>query len=429
VRLLATAVLFVNKLTRRHWLVRLSNLGIRASTLVTKFLLVFVLAKLLQPAEFGLYGLIFASISFLVYLLGCDFYKYANRELIVASQPDRSGMLRDQAVFYGLSYLVGLPLGLLLFFYEILPWSIFLWFVLLLILEHLGREVSRILTCLSQQLPAALTLFLRAGAWVLVLMPMMWFMPALRQLEWVFAAWAAGLLISIVYGCLKIKPSIAWHRRAPINWQWLSTGFKKSLPFAVGTLALTGIPTFDRYLLEVFSSRETLAAYVLFAGIANVMRAFLDSSVFVFTYPALITAARDRQIAAFAHGMRVMTLEAVLVMLVVTGLAIMLAKPLLQWIGHATYLQHLNLLFWALGAISLYALGLIAHYGLYALRCDRTIVVSQLAGFAVFFATALALREWLGHIAIPLAVCIGYGVIVLWKWTVFMRSFRVFCAS
>ena len=54
-------------------LARLFNMALRGLTLASKFLLIFFLARFLEPAELGLYGLVVATIGYALYLLGLDF--------------------------------------------------------------------------------------------------------------------------------------------------------------------------------------------------------------------------------------------------------------------------------------------------------------------------------------------------------------------
>ena len=83
-----------------HSLARLTNIALRGMTLGSKFVLIFVLAKLLEPAEVGLYGLFTVSSGYVLMALGFDFYTYATRELINTDRSQWLSLLRDQSVFY-----------------------------------------------------------------------------------------------------------------------------------------------------------------------------------------------------------------------------------------------------------------------------------------------------------------------------------------
>lgn len=76
---------------------RLINIALRGMTLGSKFLLIFFLARFLEPAELGLYGLLVATIGYALYLLGLDFYTYSTREILKRERNEWGGLLKNQA--------------------------------------------------------------------------------------------------------------------------------------------------------------------------------------------------------------------------------------------------------------------------------------------------------------------------------------------
>ena len=102
-------------------LIRLLNIGMRGATLLLKFVLLFSLARLLEPSQVGLYGLFAAVALFLAGVAGLGYSMYATREIAAADVDRRTAIIRDQAVFCVLAYVLVLPLSLLLFFSETLP--------------------------------------------------------------------------------------------------------------------------------------------------------------------------------------------------------------------------------------------------------------------------------------------------------------------
>lgn len=70
---------------------QLTNIAIRGSTLASKFLLIFFLARFLEPSELGVYGLFAATIGYSLYLLGFDFYTYTTRELLKCDRSQWGG--------------------------------------------------------------------------------------------------------------------------------------------------------------------------------------------------------------------------------------------------------------------------------------------------------------------------------------------------
>ncbi|CAN5355644.1 N/A [soil metagenome] len=400
---------------------RAANVCLRGIALSARFVLIFSLARFLEPAEVGLYGLVFVTITYVQYALGMDFCIWANRELIAADRERWTALLRDQGVFYLLTYAVVLPLAILLFAFDVLPWKVAGWFFVLLVLEHVAHELSRILIATSQPVLATTMLFLRAGVWVLVLVPLMWIEPAARSLNYVFFGWTLGALLACLLGAGRLAAAGSWDLRRAVDWRWLWSGLRVAAPLLVATLCLKGLTTFDRYWIESIAGLEVLGAYVLFVGIANAIKAFLDAGIFVFSYPSLIRAAHAADEPAFRGGMRRLAWQTGAASVVLLGASLVLIQPLLSWVDRPIYGEHVVLLYWSLAAVALYAAGAVFHYGIYAHRMDYVIVLSHAASLIVFVLSAAALVPLLGVVAVPVALCFAYGLILIWKLSTYLR--------
>lgn len=400
---------------------RAVNVCLRAATLGCKFLLIFVLARLLEPAEVGLYGLIVATIGYALYLLGFDFYTFTTREILRLPASAWGGLLKDQAALTLILYGIFLPLLCLVFSQGLLPWRIAGWFFVLLVLEHLTQEAGRLLIALSAQLAASLVLFLRAGAWALAVAALMWTDRDLRQLEVVFAAWTLGGLAALLVGLGRLRgmPIGGWQRR--VDWGWIVRGLKVAVPLLLATLSLRGLFTLDRYWQESLAGLDALGAYVLYMGIANALIAFLDAGVFAYLYPALIRAFNQADTAQFRQGTRRLMKQTLLLSLIFCATALILVGPLLGWLDKPVYFEQQALFPWILAAIFLYALGMVPHYALYAQGHDSPLIWSHFGGLLCFIlATWLSSAAW-PQIAVPLGLCAGFLSILVWKTMAYFR--------
>src|SRR5690606_27760460 len=99
----------------------------------------------------GLYGLLAATIAYALYPIGLDFYAYSTREILRVDRGQWGGMLRNHGALALVLYSVVLPLLLLVFAMGFLPWTLAPWFYILLILEHLNQELSRLLVAVTKQ--------------------------------------------------------------------------------------------------------------------------------------------------------------------------------------------------------------------------------------------------------------------------------------
>jgi O-antigen/teichoic acid export membrane protein len=402
-------------------LARLVNIALRGMTLGSKFLLIFFLARFLTPAELGLYGLLAATIGYALYLLGLDFYTYTTRELLKRPREQWGGLLKDQGALIVVLYAIFLPLLLLIFAMDLLPWHFAGWFIALLALEHLNQELMRLLVAISEQLMASTALFLRSGAWAVVIVVLMFLEPATRNIEAVFAAWTIGGLSACLLACVKLSQLRMGGWRKRIDWAWIQAGIKVALPFLVATLAIRGVYTLDRYWLEALSGLEVLGAYVLFIGIANAMMSFLDAGVFAFSYPGLIRAFQQNRPAEFRQELKRLITLTVVLSGAFSIAAWLLIDPLLSWLDKPLYIEQKDLFPWVLLATFLYALGMIPHYALYAQSRDKPIIYSHIVSLVVFIvATWLVSLHW-SNLAVPIGLCIAFFSILVWKSYAYFR--------
>jgi len=394
---------------------RLVNIILRGMTLASKFLLIFFLARFLEPIELGLFGLLTATISYALYLLGFDFYTFTTREILKCERSEWGGLLKDQGALSLVLYAIFLPLLSLVFIKGLLPWHVAGWFFALLVLEHLTQELGRLLIAISEQLLASVVLFLRSGIWAVAITALMFARPESRSLDFVLGAWTAGGVMALLLGVYRLNRLgiEGWHKA--IDWCWIWKGLKVAIPLLVATLAIRGVFTLDRYWFGSLAGLDVLGAYVLYIGICNALMSFLDAGVFAFIYPGLISAFTKEDSAAFRQGLRKMLIQTLILTVSFALIATVLIEPLLSWLNKPLYLEHQDLFPWILLATLLYAVGMVPHFALYAQGQDRPIIHSHIASLICFIpVTWLASTHW-PYLAVPLGLCAAFALILLWK--------------
>jgi O-antigen/teichoic acid export membrane protein len=394
---------------------RLINIALRGMTLASKFLLIFFLARFLEPAELGVYGLLTATISYALYLLGFDFYTFTTREILKCSRNEWGGLLKDQGALSLVLYAIFLPLLSLVFIKGLLPWHVAGWFFVLLVLEHLTQELGRLLIAISEQLLASAVLFLRSGIWAVAVTALMFVTPEARSLDVIMGAWTAGGILALLLGVYRLNRLGIAGWRKEIDWNWIWKGLKVAIPLLLATLAIRGVFTLDKYWFGSLAGLDVLGAYVLYIGICNALMSFLDAGVFAFIYPGLISAYNKQDSAAFRHGLRKMLIQTLVLTAAFSLIAIVLIDPLLNWLDQPLYLEHKNLFQWLLLATLLYAVGMVPHFALYAQGQDRPIIHSHIASLICFIPTTwLASIHW-PDLAVPLGMCTAFALILIWK--------------
>lgn len=400
---------------------KIVNIGIRGATLVCRFLFVFFLAKLLNPSEVGLYGLVTASVGYALFFVGLDFYTFTTRELASCSRSEWGGLLKNQALLSGMLYLIVLPIATGVFVFDLLPWTLAPWFILLIVCEHICQECMRLFVAAQEQLAASFVLFLRQGTWALAIVAVMYYAEEYRNLESVFTAWLVACIGAIGFSGWKLKRMCLGGWGSTIDLAWIIRGVKVALPLLVATLALRGVFTVDRYWLQSLAGLEIVGVYVLFVGVANTLMAFLDAGVFSFAYPSMIRAWKEQDLKAFRYKLKEMTVLTVLFSAAFALISILLLPFLLDWLGKAVYLDYYYLYYWLLAAVILNALGMIPHYAIYAQNRDRPIVQSHIGALAVFVPTTALMAMWSPVLAVPAGLCVSQLFILLWKLLSFSK--------
>lgn len=400
---------------------RLLNIGLRFGTLGIRFLFIFFLARYLDAAAVGYYGLFTATVGYCLFFVGLDYYVFVTREILRVSNDQRGLMLKGQIALSGLLYLLLFPLAFLILRHLGWPGHLIWWFFPIVLLEHFNQEVYRLLVALSEQITASLTLFLRQGSWAIAAIALMNLDVGSRNLDMLMALWTCAGIAAATLGIWKIRRLGLGGWAGKVDWGWIRKGIGISAAFLVATLALRGMQTIDRYWLEALGGIELVGAYVLFLGVASTMMTFLDAGVFSFTYPALI---RHRH--AGEHDMARARVRQMLVYTLLSctafGLISWLLLPLLlDWVGNPVYKQALYLYPWVLLAMVLNALSMVPHYALYAQGHDKPIIYSHVAALPTFALSTWAISQIQPILAVPAGLLMAFLLILIWKTLAYWR--------
>jgi len=401
--------------------VRAINIVLRALTLASRFLLIFFLARFLEPAQLGLYGLVTATIGYSLYLLGFDFYTFTTREVLKRERQEWGGLLKDQGALSLVLYAIFIPLLSMIFIQGLLPWSLAGWFFALLVLEHLNQELSRLLIAISEQLLASVMLFLRQGTWAIGVTALMAVEPTTRSLDYILGGWTVAGLVAVLAGAYRLTQLRigGWNKK--VDWRWIASGLKVSIPLLVATLALRGVFTLDRYWLQSLGGLEIVGAYVLFMGISGTLMTFLDAGVFAFSYPGLISAHHKQQPVLFCKNLRLLLIHTVILSVAFSIVSLFLLSFLLSWLNNPLYTTQQYLYPWVLITMVLYALGMVPHYALYAQGIDRPIIHSHVASLIVFLIATWGFSQYWPLLAVPLGLCAAFLLILVWKAWAFIK--------
>ncbi|MEA1989468.1 MAG: hypothetical protein U9N57_09735 [Pseudomonadota bacterium] len=394
---------------RKELFTRLLNVGLRGLSMGSRLFLIFALAKILAPEEVGLFGLMLATVSFSVLVIGADYYTYAQRELLARPPEQWSFVIQHQIKAQFILYGMLLPVQILIFVFDLMDWQYAVWFFVLLIFEHIAQEMNRLLVAMHKQLLASLVLFVRQGSWVIVVIPLMYVLPEYQNLESLYIAWLTGCLSAIMLGAVVIKRSLPSWQRVKTDYNWLKKGFKVGGVFLLATICFKGILTFDRYAVEAFSSTEVLGVYVFYISMVIGAYSFLDPAVFSFLYPRMLQSYQMQDKQAYQTSFKELIVSTIAISIVLAWGIWMIMPYIISWIDKPIYSNHLDALTILISAGFIYALGYIPHYALYAMKGDKWIVSAHISALMVFFASLMLIKLASGIQSVAMALLLAFS--------------------
>ena len=386
----------------------------------SRFLLIIGIAKLLEPSEVGIFGLILASVSLSVLIIGADFYVYSVRELLARPKDKWFFVIQHQLIAQVILYLFLLPLQLIFFFAGWLEWEYIFWFFCLLIVEHLSQEVNRLLVAMEKQILASFIMFVRQGLWVWVVLPIMYFFPSLQNLNNLFLAWLVGSLTAFIFGGLCVTKQLQFKYLHPIDKKWIIKGLQTGGWFLFATICFKGILTIDRFAIEFFSDLETLGAYVVYIGIVMSAFLFLDPAIFSFLYPKLLKTYQAHDFEQYEKTYKELATSTFVIGILLSLIIILLTPWVVSWIDNPSYIQHQDSIYILTLAGFLFGINNIPHYGLYAKRQNVWIISSHISALLLFL-MAIAQQTFSSVILnVGIALCIAFG------WMFVLKSYGYF---
>ena len=396
------------------------GVALRALTSGSKFLLFFILAYYLEPAELGTWGLFVAAVLVGGYAVGAGYSFFVIREVLRVPTEERGALIAEQGRVYLATYVVAMLLGLLpWFFWQKTPQAYY-WLWPILIVDHLSLEGYHLLIALSRPVLANTVIFLRNGCWGILVALGMVLGPGLRNLNFVWAIWLFWSSAAVLLGAWGIRREIP-AKNIRVNWQRIRQGLRIALPLLMATLLTQGIFSIDRYFLDFYHAREIVGVYTFFIGMANFIYVVVDAGVVTIQYPALLSAFHLPDKALYREKSRRYWRSMVAATLVAVMLLAIGIYPMLLLIGRSIYIAQIAVFGVLCAAFALYALSLIPHYHLYAAGLDRPIMFSTVAAALV----ALLLNIFLaptGAMGVAVAVLGALATLLSAKAIFWLRS-------
>jgi O-antigen/teichoic acid export membrane protein len=241
-----------------------------------------------------------------------------------------------------------------------------------------------------------------------------------RDLDFVMALWTTAGVLAALLGIWRLRKLKTSGWTIPVDWVWVKKGVLVSLTFSLGTVALRGVLTFDRYWLERLVGIDTVGAYILLLGIASTLIIFLDSTLFSFSYPDLIKFHHEGKNHEARTAVYRLFLQAIALSLLFGLISWLLLPFILMWIGNPIYINYINLYPWLLSAMILNALSMVPHYALYARGIDKPLIYSHVVSIFVFTGVTWFVGITNPLLAVPVGLNSAFAAILVWKFIAYI---------
>ncbi|OOZ41824.1 hypothetical protein BOW53_02145 [Solemya pervernicosa gill symbiont] len=379
----------------------------------SRFVLVFALARFLTPGDVGQYGLFMASLSFVVLIVGADFYSYSNREILARPRKEWSFVIQHFFLAILAVYIVTFPVIALFVSLSDDVLNNVAWFFALLVVEHLAQEVNRLLNTIGRPLAAGTVLMVRMGLWVWFVLPLLWMEPGFRGLDLIFLAWFLGAATALLIGVIIIGYEVKLWKLWPLDIQWMKKGFFIGGLFLLSSLSMRGLFTMDRYIVDFILDSEMLGIYVLYISLSMSIISIVKPAIVDFLNPRLVKAhfsSSEDEYKRILAEYRWSTL------LLSTSLAIIIALSapyIFEWTGKEIYGRNLDVLWLLLAVAVLYAVNLPMNGALYARGRNRHILISNVMMPVVFIVSLYLMSSTpsLGMVATSLLCAMVWDIL------------------
>ena len=395
--------------------------GMRLSAAGLKFLNVVFLARTLDPAHLGVFGLIVAFAMISVQVVGGEFHAISSREVSSANKEHVSQIICSQFRLHLYFHTVLLPiLFISLYLYDVYK-SFCVLLPLLIFFEHMAIELSRFLQFRFRPLACATVEFIRAGGWVVVFWIIVWTTNSTPTLNLLLICWVLFSFFAAVVGFVAIRKYVSLN-------SFLISKSKRSLRyyapkafpfFIIAILSGLGLHL-DKLLISSNLNVDAVGIYFLFFSIASGLHLFVTFAVNVIWAPIAIKAFRNSGLKGFRNSRSKFLLNTLIFTTIgVVGL-LALINPALNFVKNDLYADNLEIFYIFLISNILIIVGEFFDLELYVRNLDKEQLVVAIFQFPLVFGFQFTLILCFGLLGAALATVFSALSLIVLRY-VFLR--------
>jgi len=360
------------------------SLVLRLGGAGSKFLLFLYLAKRWVPSDLGVLALIIAVIAIGVQVVGMELHYINSRKVAIATKIEVGLLIKKQFKVHVLSYLIAVPILILVFLSGYLEWQYCVPIVLLFISEHLSQEIMRFLQFIYKSNHGAQLLFVRNGLWVFVLIALFEINANDIGVFEVLLCWLVFSMVSVGLGFWYIREYIFTKNVcSDFTYEWVYALIKSAAPFFVSTIFFTFSQYSDRFILNYFEGKDSVGVFFFMASLATVLNMFVTFGVGVFYGPLAIKSFRNEGLDSFRRTRREFMRKSAIYAFFSFFAGCIFIYPTLKYIDKEYYISNIYVYYSLLAANLLVVASDFTNLELYVRGMDK-----ELMWASVFSSTA-----------------------------------------
>lgn len=390
----------------------------RGISILSKFLLLGYLAKILSLEDYGSFQLISYFIMISTTIFGLEYYNISNRNIVKAENKDEV-YIDHLRFFYTLSpliFIVQILVFLSLFPSELITISNILLILIIGILDYFSQEAYRYLMINKLYRKGNVQLIYKSGFFILLILLYEFFFSDID-----FKVLLQILLLSYVLLFLVVYKVFSKHlfqftfsHFKFLNYIELKKTLSVLTPFLLLIFFLKGIEFVDKFLIGKQVGLEETGIYSFLFSMASVLGVFVISGFYIIYLPQLIANFKSDK-NGFKKVFFKFSLLTIISSIVIAILIVLISPYVFEIIDKKIMLAHIDVLYLLLIGFVLHNTSLIPHVFLYVCHDEAKISLIMGLAFMVNLVLNLFMIPKLGIMGAGYSFVITYVVIVVFK--------------
>jgi O-antigen/teichoic acid export membrane protein len=236
---------------------------LRVGNAGAKFALAIYMTRYLGLADLGVYGLLVGATTTVPAIFGFGLNDWLARLLVGMERKQALPLAATRLVLTLAVHIVAQSAGWCIndLLGAPVPWALAAPIGAILLLEHLSADAYSMLIGRDRATLANVLLFLRSGAWPLLVISWGLIDPSARTLPHVLYGWVAGLVAMWLVVGVAFLPRL---RQISLRGGLLQEGLRGGLPFYLNEIGAVGNLYLDRFLISLFLNLELTGVYTFF---------------------------------------------------------------------------------------------------------------------------------------------------------------------